>query len=83
VLIAEIISGQMDTVMGLFDVVTGELLAFDDDSGAGLLSRIQFTVPSDGAYALAVSTFPDITFQGIGTETGRYVLNVMAQTPTR
>ena len=81
VLVAETLSGQIDTVMGLFNGATGELLRVDDDSGPGLLSRIQFTIPADGEYAIAVSTFPDLMFQGIGTETGRYVLSVTVQTP--
>ena len=76
VITAEILAGRIDTVMGLFNRTTGQLLAFDDDSGPGLLSRIVFTLPADGEYALAVSTFPDVEFAGIGTATGRYVLNV-------
>jgi len=76
IITAEILSGRIDTVMGLFNRTTGQLLAFDDDSGAGVLSKIVFTLPADGEYAIAVSTFPDDDFAGIGTETGRYVLNV-------
>ena len=38
VVMAEILAGRIDTVMGLFNRTTGELLAFDDDSGPGLLS---------------------------------------------
>jgi hypothetical protein len=81
VLTAEILAGQMDTVLGLFNRATGEMIAFDDDGGTGSLSRIQFTIPADGEYAIAVSTFPDEDFEGVGFETGRYVLNVMVQTP--
>jgi hypothetical protein len=81
VIVAEILSGQLDTVLGLYNRATGELLAFDDDSGPGLLSRIQFTIPADGEYALAVSTYPDVEFEGIGTGTGRYVLNVRKEAP--
>jgi len=76
VITAEILAGRIDTVMGLFNRTTGQLLAFDDDSGPGLLSRIVFTLPADGEYALAVATYPDNEFEGTGTETGRYVLNV-------
>jgi hypothetical protein len=81
VLTAEILSGQLDTVMALFNRRTGERLAFDDDSGPGVLSRILFTIPADGEYALAISTYPDVTFAGEGTETGRYVLNVRTAPP--
>ena len=46
---AAILSGRMDSVMGLYNRATGELLAFDDDSGPGLLSQIvDFTIPADG-----------------------------------
>lgn len=78
---AEILAGQMDTVLALFNRATGELLAFDDDGGAGSLSRIVVTIPADGEYALAVSTFPDVRFSGAGAETGRYVLVVSATPP--
>lgn len=80
-LVAEILSGQVDTVLGLYNRATGELLAFDDDGGIGVLSRISFTIPADGEYALAVSTYPDVHFEGAGTETGRYVLTVTSMTP--
>jgi hypothetical protein len=76
VIVAEILTSQLDTVLGVYDRRTGELLVVDDDSGAGPLSRITFTVPADGDYAVAVSTFPDFEFQGTSTGTGRYVLSV-------
>jgi hypothetical protein len=76
VIVAEILSSQLDTVLGVYDRRTGALLAVDDDSGAGPLSRITFTVPADGEYAVAVSTFPDFGFQGTSTGAGRYVLSV-------
>jgi hypothetical protein len=79
IITAEILAGQLDTVMGLFNRATGERLAFDDDSGPGSLSRIVFTVPADGEYAIAVAAFPDDEFSGQGTETGRYVLNVASR----
>lgn len=74
-LIAEILTGQLDTLLGLFDVATGNLIAADDDSGPGLLSRLVFAIPADGEYALAVTTFPDVDFSGDGVGGGRYVLN--------
>jgi hypothetical protein len=76
IITAEIIAGRIDTMMGLFNRATGEQLAFDDDSGPGFLSRIVFTAPADGEYAVAVAAYPDDEFSGEGTETGRYVLNV-------
>jgi hypothetical protein len=80
-LVAEVLAGQMDTVLGLYNRGTGELVAFDDDGGGGALSRIVFTIPADGEYALAVSSFPDVKFSGAGIETGRYVLIVSATPP--
>ena len=80
VIVAQIVSSQLDTVMGFFNRDTGELLAVDDDSGAGPLSRIEMKIPADGEYAVAVSTFPDFEFKGDGTGTGRYVL-VIAPKP--
>jgi hypothetical protein len=76
VIVAEILSSQLDTVLGIYDRRTGRLLAVDDDSGAGPLSRIAFTVPASGEYAVAVSTFPDFDFEGTSTGSGRYVLRV-------
>jgi hypothetical protein len=76
VIVAEILSSQLDTVLGIYDRRTGERLAVDDDSGPGPLSRITFTVPADGEYAVAVSTFPDFDFVGASTGIGRYVLSV-------
>jgi hypothetical protein len=63
-------------VLGVYNLTTGALLAVDDDSGAGPLSKITFTVPVDGEYAVAVSTFPDFEFKGAAGGTGRYVLRV-------
>ena len=63
----------LDTVLGLFDA-SGTLLIADDDSGAGLLSRLLVRVPVDGTYSVGVSTFPDLTFTGAGRDAGRYVI---------
>jgi len=74
-LVCEVTAGGLDSVLGIFDRSTGDLLAVDDDSGAGLLSRIVFPVPSTGDLAIAVSTFPDFDFNGDGGSGGRYVLD--------
>jgi hypothetical protein len=74
-LLAEIVSGGLDTLIGLFDA-DGTLLDTDDDGGSGLLSKIQFIVPTDGTYVLAVTTFPDFDFDGSGGSSGRYVLEI-------
>lgn len=78
-LLLEIVGGELDTVIGLFDPA-GNLIAVDDDGGAGLLSRIVFPISADGQYYLAVSTFPDFDFDGDGGSGGRYVLDASAVT---
>jgi hypothetical protein len=75
--IAEVIAGQLDTVLVVADAL-GNVLAVDDDGGSGLLSRIQVNIPADGDYFLGVSTFPDFGFTGAGNTGGRYVLDVFA-----
>jgi hypothetical protein len=82
VIVAEILSSQIDTVLGLYHRASGTLVAADDDSGAGALSRIRFTIPVDGEYAVAVSSFPDFEFDGGGEGgIGRYVLDVHVEPP--
>jgi hypothetical protein len=83
IIVAEILSSQIDTVLGLYHLASGTLLAADDDSGPGPLSRIRFRIPVDGEYAIAVSSFPDFEFDGGGEGgIGRYVLNVVVEPPT-
>jgi hypothetical protein len=73
---AEIVSSALDTILGLMDA-SGKVIVQDDDSGAGGLSRIAAFLPGTGTYYLAVSTDPDIEFDGGGSGTGRYVLNAV------
>jgi hypothetical protein len=72
---AEIVSGQLDSLVGLFDA-QGVLVAVDDDSGAGLLSKLNYPVSASGTYYLAVTTYPDVHFTGAGGSGGRFVLNM-------
>jgi hypothetical protein len=74
-LLAEVIVGQLDTVLVVADA-QGNVIAFDDDGGTGLLSRIQVPISADGTYYLGVSAFPDTDFTGDGGSGGRYVLDV-------
>lgn len=74
-LLAEVITGRLDTVLVVADA-GGNVIAFDDDGGTGVLSRIQVPMPADGTYYLGVSTFPDGDFTGDGGSGGRYVLDV-------
>jgi hypothetical protein len=81
ILVAEILTGSIDSVLGLFDGA-GVPLTINDDGGAGVLSRIGFVAPADGDYIVGVTTFPDLAFAGAGAETGRYVLSLQALTGT-
>jgi hypothetical protein len=74
---AEVQTGSLDTVLGVFST-SGTLLLRDDDGGAAPLSRILFQSPSDAEYVIGVTTFPDLNFTGAGSETGRYVLSLQA-----
>ncbi len=63
------------------DADTAILFAVNDDTN-GLLSRIEGGLPFDGTYALAISFFGDLDFdgvdpgQGMPFDGGRYVLDV-------
>ncbi len=71
-LLIEVLTGQLDSLIGLFDPA-GNLIAVDDDGGAGLLSKLQVPISAGGEYTLAVTTFPDFDFDGDGGSGGRYV----------
>jgi hypothetical protein len=76
ILAIEVVRGELDSIIGVFDADTGQLLAADDDGGNGLLSRLLLQANADLRLAVAVSTYPDIQFIGAGDTKGRYSLYV-------
>ncbi|TDO46314.1 pre-peptidase [Kribbella sp. VKM Ac-2527] len=76
-----------NTVVGVYNAA-GELLASDDDSGAGLLSKLVYTVPATGDYYVVVagkspagdfSADPNNSGSGHGSaDTGTYQVLIAA-----
>jgi len=78
--IAEITAADFDTMLGWYDD-SGVLIDCDDDGGAGLLSRIEATVPASGVVNLAVSGY-DWYGDGFTTESGCYTLELVPEPVT-
>ena len=76
VIAIEVVRGELDSIIGVFDADTGDLLITDDDGGNGLLSRLLLQANTDLRLAVAVSTYPDFEFVGVGESKGRYSLYV-------
>ncbi len=80
-LVAEVLTGQTDTVMGLYRcdntdpanpkkygrgcTIDNAVLVAANDDSNGLLSRIIYEVPTHGTYALAVTFCCDYDFDGV------------------
>lgn len=64
-----------DPLLGLFDSDCN-LIDVNDDSGTSD-SRLFFSVPENGEYILAATSFPDYAFAGYGE--GSYLLTISAQ----
>jgi len=78
-LVVDLLSGQIDSVVGVFDSA-GNLIAADDDGGLGFLSRVELVIPANGTYYIAVTTWDDFDFTGDGNTdpvfgVGRYVID--------
>ena len=52
-------TGNVDTLMELYDAVSGEKLARDDDSGSGSNARIRYTVQAGHRYIVKVWGYDD------------------------
>ncbi len=57
-----------DTLIGLFDAGSGELLAHDDDGGANTFSKIVYPVDLPSQLAVAVESAPDTNLDFLGDE---------------
>lgn len=73
--VAEVVTGDFDTLLGWFDA-GGDPLAVDDDGGDGVLSRLTGVTPAGGAVTLGVSAFPDRDFTGVHSASGGYTLTL-------
>jgi hypothetical protein len=83
IVVVEVVRGSPDTMIGLFDADSGDLLTLDDDGGCcgpGGLSRLAVQIPASIPtinLAVAVTSWNDPDFNGSGgVTTGRYVLAV-------
>ncbi|MGF1538273.1 MAG: peroxidase family protein [Elainellaceae cyanobacterium] len=65
------LASETDTFLQLVNAETGAVIAFDDDSGFGLDSRLSFTVQSDIDYIVRATTFSR-------QATGSYTLSTTA-----
>ena len=81
----DLFHGGIDSIIGLFDP-NDDLIAVDDD-GQGVIGGLSiienFPITASGKYTLAVSTWPDFDFDGLGGlgGEGRYVMDIFTITP--
>ncbi len=73
--------GAIDTTLGLV-AAAGTVITTDDDSGADLYSALSVTLDEAGDYCVAISTYPDFTFDGSTARTGgEYGLTIEVDRP--
>lgn len=70
-----------DPYLGIFSSDCSVLLARNDDY-YGLDSQIRLTVPADGSFIVAATSYGDFDFSGMGYDTGSYQLGVEIQEQT-
>jgi hypothetical protein len=63
-----------DPFLGLFD--SDCMLIISNDDSSGLDSRLRFSVPDNGLFVLAATSFPDGSFNGSHSADGTYLLTV-------
>jgi len=68
-----------DPYMGVFAGDCLTLLASDDDSGGNFNSRLTLSIPDDGQFVVAASSYGDYELTGHGSSTGTYTLTVERQ----
>ncbi|MHC4462861.1 MAG: post-COAP-1 domain-containing protein [Planctomycetota bacterium] len=72
----EVVSGEFDSILGLFDA-SGNLIEYDDDSGSGYqLSRFTGVMPDNGTVRFGITGSPDVPFIGFHSQTGSYQIAV-------
>lgn len=71
----EVISGDFDTILGLFDA-NGNLIATNDDGGVGLLSRFSAVTPVSGIVRFGITGYADFGFSGNHGKSGTYQIAV-------
>jgi uncharacterized repeat protein (TIGR01451 family) len=76
----EVMAGAFDSILGLFDA-NGTLIATDDDSGAGLLSRFSSVRPDNGVVRFGITGYSDFGFTGSHSKTGSYQIAVWPSGP--
>lgn len=69
----DMMSNELDAFLWLLHS-NGEILASDDDGGAGLNARIRYTVPERGAYIVRANTYDE-------DELGAYTLQIQSGPP--
>jgi hypothetical protein len=72
-------AATLDPYLGVFAADCATLIALDDDGGGNLNSRTAITVPEDGTFVVAASSYVDSSFTGAGSSAGPYRLTVDAE----